>query len=104
MTIKVPPFRLVLEPLSETAAALTGFRWAGEHPLGRKIGQRHKLGGDFDFLQRDEIPSCPNCRKQMTFYGQLGSIGDDVCLADCGMIYVFVCFDCFTTKSFIQSY
>jgi hypothetical protein len=24
-------------------------------------------------------------------------------LADCGMIYVFVCFDCFETKSILQS-
>lgn len=40
----------------------------------------------------------------MTFYGQLDSIGDEYVLADCGMIYVFVCFDCFTTKSFIHSY
>jgi len=40
----------------------------------------------------------------MTFYGQLDSVGDAVCLADCGMIYVFVCFDCYETKSVLQSY
>ncbi len=28
---------------------------------------------------------------------------DAVCLADCGMIYVFVCFDCYETKSVLQS-
>jgi hypothetical protein len=39
----------------------------------------------------------------MKFYGQLDSIGDDVTLADVGMIYVFVCFDCFTTRSVLQS-
>jgi hypothetical protein len=103
MTIKIPPFRLVVEPLSETAATLSGFKWAGEDASGRKIGQRHKLGGDPDFLQSPEMPNCPDCKTKMTFYGQLDSIGDEVCLADCGMIYVFVCFDCFTTKSFIQS-
>ncbi|CAN7721300.1 hypothetical protein LJR290_006098 [Variovorax sp. LjRoot290] len=39
----------------------------------------------------------------MTFYAQLDSINDEVVLADCGMIYVFVCFDCFETKSILQS-
>jgi hypothetical protein len=39
----------------------------------------------------------------MTFYGQLDSINDDIALGDCGMIYVFVCFDCFETKSLLQS-
>ena len=40
----------------------------------------------------------------MTFYGQLDSINDDFCLADCGLIYVFVCLDCNTVHSLIQSY
>jgi hypothetical protein len=31
----------------------------------------------------------------MTFYGQLDSVGDDVVLADAGVVQVFVCFDCF---------
>ncbi len=39
----------------------------------------------------------------MTFYGQLDSVGDTICLADVGMIYIFVCFDCFTTRSVLQS-
>src|SRR5262245_22584658 len=104
MTVKIPPFRLVAEPLNEAAAAAAGFKWAGEDALGRKIGQRHKLGGEPDFLQRDETPSCSGCKSEMTFYGQLDSIGDEYDLADCGMIYVFVCLDCFSTKSFIHSY
>ncbi len=29
---------------------------------------------------------------------------DEFVLADCGMIYVFVCFDCFETKSILQPY
>ncbi len=39
----------------------------------------------------------------MTFYGQLDSVGDDICLADVGIVYVFVCFDCYETKSLLQS-
>jgi len=39
----------------------------------------------------------------MTFYGQLDSVGDQIALADVGMIYVFVCFNCFETRSILQS-
>lgn len=39
----------------------------------------------------------------MTLYGQLDSVGDEVTLADAGMIYVSVCFDCYATTSVLQS-
>lgn len=39
----------------------------------------------------------------MSFYAQLDSINDDIILADCGMIYVFVCFDCLETTALLQS-
>ena len=94
----IPPFQLVPVPLSEDAANLPPFKWAG-----KQIGKRHRLGGEPEFLQDSEIPAC-TCGKQMTFYGQLDSINDEFILADCGMIYVFVCFDCFQTKSVLQSY
>ena len=29
---------------------------------------------------------------------------NDITIADCGMVYVFICFDCFSTASMIQSY
>jgi hypothetical protein len=58
-----------------------------------------QLGGTPEFLQGEEIPHC-SCGKQMTFHGQLDSINDDWCLADCGKIYVFVCFE---TKNLLQS-
>jgi len=32
----------------------------------------------------------------MTFYGQLDSIGDEYIIADDGMVYVCVCFNCST--------
>jgi hypothetical protein len=105
MTIKIPPFKLVPEPLSPEAAELPKFKWAGRDPDGREIGPRHKLGGEPDFLQASsQTPLCPACRVPMTFYAQLDSINDAFCLADCGIIYVFVCFDCFKTTSFIDSY
>ncbi len=96
---KVPPFRLQCVPLDDDAATLPKFKWAG-----KGIGERSKLGGEPDFIQGDETPQCPGCRMPMTFYAQLDSLDDDIMLADCGMIYVFVCFDCNETVSILQSY
>lgn len=39
----------------------------------------------------------------MAFYGQIDSIGDEFDPADGGMIYVFVCFDCFSARSVLQA-
>ena len=39
----------------------------------------------------------------MSFYGQLDSIGDEYDIADCGMLYVFLCFDCFEATAFVHS-
>lgn len=86
------------EALSEEAAALPPFEWADP-----EIGSRNKLGGAPTYLQGAEIPVCSDCRQAMTFYGQLDSTNDEFVLADCGMVYVFVCFDCFTAEAFIQS-
>ena len=68
------------------------------------IGMRHRLGGEPEFIQDVAWPECVSCRQRMTFYGQLDSINDEFNLADCGLIYVFVCFGCFETKSILQSY
>jgi len=94
----VPPFRLIAEPLNDEAKQVQGFRWAAD-----QVGKRHRLGGQPNFLQQPDWPSCPSCQERMTFYGQLDSIGDTTTIADCGMIYVFICLDCNETKSIIQS-
>lgn len=95
----IPPFKLVPEPLNDAATNLPKFKWAP-----KEIGTRHQLGGDPNFLQKDvSWPTCPNCHENMTFYGQLDSINDDICIADCGMIYIFICFGCFQTFSMVQS-
>ena len=94
--MKIPEIKLELKPENEEAKREIGFKWAGEN-----IGQRSKLGGKPEWIQ--ETPNC-SCGKPMTFYGQLDSIGDEINLADCGIIYVFVCFDCFESKSIVQSY
>ena len=96
---KIPPFRLEPEPLNEEAAKLPKFKWAAD-----EVGTRHQLGGDPLFLQKaPPWPKCASCNKPMTFYGQLDSINDDLIIADCGMVYVFVCLDCNEVSSFIQS-
>ena len=56
-----------------------------------------------DWVQSPDVPECPSCHELMTFYGQLDSIGDAMTIADVGMVYVFVCFDCNETKSVLQS-
>lgn len=77
---------------------MPSFKWAGGD-----IGRRHRLGGSPDFIQDSAIPTC-SCGKEMKFYAQIDSINDEFILADCGMIYVFVCFDCFEVKSMLQSF
>ena len=96
-TPTIPEIPLELSPHTDEARHIVGFKWAGGD-----VGSRSKLGGAPDWLQDPQVPNC-SCGQTMSFYGQLDSIGDAVCLADCGMIYVFVCFDCFQTKAVLQS-
>ncbi|MDR3224249.1 MAG: DUF1963 domain-containing protein [Holosporales bacterium] len=95
----LPEYKLELVPTSEEARIVQGFKWADEN-----IGKRSKIGGEPGFIQNDDWPICSCCGKKMLFYAQLDSVGDKLCIADCGLIYVFMCFDCFETKSFVQSY
>ncbi len=95
----IPPFKLIPKPLTEEARAMPQFKWAPP-----EVGTRHQLGGEPTFIQKTDWPACSSCGQKMTFYAQLDSINDDVILADCGLIYVFVCFDCYTTISILQSH
>ena len=95
----IPPFRLKPEPLNEAAKNLPKFKWAGDN-----IGTRHQLGGEPTYIQAKIHPVCPDCKEKMTFYAQLDSINDEFCIANCGMIYVFVCLECNTVEAFIESF
>jgi len=96
-TRAIPPFRLVAEPVDDEAAAMPGFAWAGP-----AVGRRHRIGGEPPLPVVDH-PRCQDCGNAMTFYAQLDSLNDEIMLADCGLLYVFVCFDCYTTTSLIHS-
>jgi hypothetical protein len=95
---RIPPFRLIAEPLTPEAEQAAGFEWADAD-----IGTRHRIGGDPEDLPGIDTPRCPDCRQRMTFYGQLDSIGDDFVLADAGVVAVFVCFDCFQAAARVGS-
>lgn len=94
----VPPFRLIPQPLNDEAANLPPFKRAAP-----ETGKRHKLGETPDFIQPPQWPMCPRCKSKMTFYGQLDSKNDEFRIADVGMIYVFLCFDCYESASIVQS-
>lgn len=96
---RIPPFKLIAEPLDEEGRRMPGFRWAGED-----IGKRHRIGGDPETPVSDrDWPRCPDCGSKMTFYGQLDSLNDEFCIADAGMIHVWICFECNQVKAEIAS-
>ena len=100
---QIPEIPLIPKPQSEEAKRALGFKWAGKDSNGKVVGMRHKLGGEPDIMQPLEVLECHSCGKVMAHYAQLDSIGDDIILGDCGMIYVFVCFDCLEVRAVLQS-
>ncbi len=71
----------------------------------KKIGNRSKIGGKPDFIQfPPSSTTCNKCHKKMTFYGQLDSINPEFSIEDCGMIYIYYCFNCGHVEAFAQSY
>jgi hypothetical protein len=96
--VRIPPIKLIPEPLNEEAKQAMGYKWADP-----EIGTRHRIGGQPNFIQSGETPNCPACKQEMTFYAQLDSIGDEYDIADCGMIYVYLCYDCFEATAFVHA-
>src|SRR5687768_14039727 len=95
---QLPEIPLSPTPRTDEGRAALGFKWADE-----AAGRRHKLGGSPDWLQGAQVPACSQCGELMTFYGQLDSVGDGICIPDVGIVYVFICFDCFSSASVVQS-
>jgi len=81
-----------------------------EYP--ENLGKRSKLGGKPDWIQNDETPKCPKCKKPMTFICQIDSIGytgsakttGEYMFGDVGMLYNFFCFDCHKANILFQEY
>tara|TARA_R100000750_G_C2308851_1_gene81697 strand:+ start:391 stop:684 length:294 start_codon:yes stop_codon:yes gene_type:complete len=96
--MKVPEYKVEIIPTSDEAEREMGFEWADE-----SIGTRSKIGGTPDFMQEGDFPICTTCGEAMDFFSQIDSIGDNIVFADVGMLYTFVCFDCFEAISFVQS-
>jgi hypothetical protein len=95
----IPNFKLVPEPMTDEARRLPGFKWAADD-----VGKRHQLGGlPARPISDANWPRCPDCDEPMSFYGQLDSINDEFCIADAGLVYIFICFDCNEVKATIDS-
>jgi uncharacterized protein YwqG len=67
------------------------------------VGRPHKLGVQPEFIQQKDSPASNVCNEAMSFYAQLDSTNDDFIFADCGMIYVFVCFGDNKVTAILQS-
>lgn len=89
----------------------------GEYP--DNLGLRTKLGGDPEWIQDEETPTCPDCGAAMVFVGQIDSVEHDApenplrrdalavkdyMFGDVGMIYVFFCYDCCRPAAVHQCY
>jgi len=95
----IPAFKLIPEPLTDEARSLPKFKMAGSIP-----GTRHQLGGQPSrLLGPEEWPICRECENPMVFWGQLDSINDEFCIADAGLIYVFICLECNEVKAVIET-
>jgi len=92
---------------------------AGEKavPDDSQLGIRSKLGGEPDWCQGPEHPTCSGCYSPMSFVAQIDSIehfenhnpnaidwrkGQEYMFGDVGMIYVFFCYDCLQSQSVFQ--
>ena len=98
--VNLPEYKLDLIPTDQKSVESRKFSELCWHELGK----RWKVGGSPTFIQNEEWPKCECCGEKMSFYAQLDTVGEKFDIADCGLIYVFICFDCYTTKSIIQSY
>ncbi|MBE7686613.1 DUF1963 domain-containing protein [Tenacibaculum piscium] len=81
-----------------------------EYP--ENIGKRTKFGGTPEWIQNKEDIQCKSCKSEMSFVSQVDSFdftgeineNKEFMFGDCGMIYIFFCFDCNITKSYFQEY
>ena len=113
--LEQPPPRVEKLPIYEVQ-----LRELKREPRNREAGQRSKFGGKPTWIQGNETPRCPECRKRMAFVAQIDSIHHNeptnphrrngviepqpFMFGDVGMIYVFYCFECGTSANVVQWY
>lgn len=66
-----------------------------------KYDLKHQLEGESEITRDSHWPTCAECGDAMIFYPQLDSLNDEYTLADRGLIYIFVCFECVNVEAFI---
>ena len=109
----LPELRVILQRVSPGESAVS-------HDYPECVGLGTKLGGEPDWIQSPNVPTCSGCCAPMTFVAQIDSAEhqnelnplskdpiheeQDYMFGDAGMIYVFFCFDCGETKSVFQCY
>jgi ankyrin repeat protein len=69
----------------------------------KKAGLKSKVGGAPNWIQMDGTPDCPKCEKPMAFALQLAS-DSRIAFGDMGLLYAFVCPECKTAASLVQSH
>lgn len=89
-----PEIKILLNVTNENSQYI-GF------PGGGELGKRSKFGGEPHWIQGEEWPVC-KCGNKMSFYAQLDSIGIDMGVGDCGIIYIFICEKCNSVISLVQ--
>lgn len=72
-------------------------------PVKKKAGLKSKVGGAPNWIQLDETPDCPKCKRPMAFALQLAS-DSRIAFGDMGLLYAFVCPECKTAASLVQSH
>lgn len=101
MALQVPPVQLIPQPLTMEAEAML------KRPpsVDPSVGTRHRIGGAPDLPSYLDWPSCSSGDGPMTFYAQLDGFPalTEFDLADAGLIYVFVCFDCYEAEALVSS-
>jgi len=85
------PIRLVPDAQDAEAAGIEAERIAEAE---------FKVGGEPDWRQAPAVPVC--CGQPMLFYGQLDSLGGDYIIGDVGLLYVFLCRLCCSSRSILQ--
>jgi uncharacterized protein YwqG len=67
-------------------------------------GKNTKLGGEPTWIQEKAVMTCPHCKEEMTFVGQVDSFSEEYMFGDMGLIYIFFCFTCSEAEAISQTY